>query len=237
MRAGSGRGALDDALAATFPASDPPAATAPSVATTAIGNEVPMHSETRSGALDDALADSFPASDPPAATTPSAATAATAQMALGQASDSHVRIYRIIEPRQASEPFSGAGSDGGGRWTSPGTQGVYASLTPATAMLEYLVHLEGATPAALLMASATLPRESVLAQLEMPDDWPERPYRRSVRQVGDEWSKAGRSLALRVPSAVCPDECNVIVNPQHPDFPKLELDQLRPISLDARLRI
>ena len=196
-----------------------------------------MHSETPTGELDKALADSFPASDPPSATTPSAATAATAQMALGAAGDSHVRIYRIIEPRKASEPFSGAGSDGGGRWTSPGTQGVYASLTPATAMLEYLVHLEGATPASLLMATANLPRESILAQLEMPGEWSERPYRRSVRQIGDEWSKARRSLALRVPSAVCPDECNVIVNPEHPDFPKLELDQLKPVTLDARLRI
>ena len=196
-----------------------------------------MQTETPTGELDKALADSFPASDPPSATTPSAATAATAQMALGATGDSHVRIYRIIEPRKASEPFSGAGSDGGGRWTSPGTQGVYASLTPATAMLEYLVHLEGATPASLLMATANLPRESILAQLEMPAEWAERPYRRSVRQIGDEWSKARRSLALRVPSAVCPDECNVIVNPEHPDFPKLELDQLKPVTLDARLRI
>lgn len=196
-----------------------------------------MHDETRQGELDEALADTFPASDPPAATTPTAATAATSRMALGGGGDSHVRIYRIIEPRQASEPFAGAGSDSGGRWTSRGTHGVYASLTPATAMLEFLVHLEGATPSSLLMASASLPRESVLAQLEIPDEWPERPYRRSVQQIGDEWSKSQRSLALRVPSAVCPDECNVIVNPQHPDFRKLELDQLKPINLDARLRI
>ena len=198
-----------------------------------------MHPETRAGELDQALADSFPASDPPAATSPSAVTSATPQMPLGDAdaSASHVRIYRIIEPRQASEPFSGPGSDGGGRWTSPRTPGVYASMTPATAMLEYLVHLEGATPASLLMATASLPRESILAQLELPDDWPQRPYRRSVRQIGDDWSKAQRSLALRVPSAVCPDECNVIVNPQHRDFVKLEIDQLKPITLDARLRI
>ena len=201
-----------------------------------------MHAETRVGepdqaGLDKALADSFPASDPPAATSPSAVTSATPQMPLDDAGDSHVRIYRIIEPRQASEPFSGPGSDGGGRWTSPRTPGVYASLTPATAMLEYLVHLEGATPASLLMATASLPRESILAQLELPDDWSQRPYRRSVRQIGDDWSKAQRSLALRVPSAVCQDECNVLVNPQHRDFVKLEIDQLKPITLDARLRI
>ena len=224
-----------------------PRSRARATAATGAATEAVVHAETRAGELDQAepdqagldkaLADSFPASDPPAATSPSAITSATPQIPLDDTGASHVRIYRIIEPRQASEPFSGPGSDGGGRWTSPRTPGVYASLTPATAMLEYLVHLEGATPASLLMATASLPRESILAQLELPDDWPQRPYRRSVRQIGDDWSKAQRSLALRVPSAVCPDECNVIVNPQHRDFAKLEIDQLKPVTLDARLRI
>lgn len=199
-----------------------------------------MTMEMRESAdLDKALAASFPASDPPAATTPIAATLATAQLPVGDAEGGgeDVRIYRIIEPRQASEPFSGPGSDGGGRWTSPCTPGVYASLSPATAMLEYLVHLEGATPESLLLATASLPRECLLAQLELPSEWAERPYRAPVRQVGDEWSRAGRSLALRVPSAVCPPQCNVIVNPEHRDFAKLRLEELTPIKLDARLRI
>lgn len=197
-----------------------------------------MPPETRGEELDQALADTFPASDPPAATDPSAATSGTARMPLAGADavGDRVRLYRVIEPRQASEPFSGPGSDAGGRWTSPRTQGVYASLSPATAMLEYLVHLEGATPRELLMVTASVPRDSVLAQLELPSEWPERPYRASVRQVGDDWSRHRRSLALRVPSAVCPDACNVVLNPEHPDFVKLEIDQLVPVALDARLR-
>jgi RES domain-containing protein len=148
-----------------------------------------------------------------------------------------VRIYRIIEPRQGAHPFSGPGSDGGGRWTSPRTQGVYASLTPAMAMLEYLVHLEGETPQQLLMAVASVPIDCVLAQLELPSDWKERPYRESVRRIGDAWSKEKRSLALRVPSAVCETECNLLVNPDHPDFVRLRLDQLIPTKFDSRLRI
>jgi RES domain-containing protein len=187
--------------------------------------------------LDEALAATFPASDPPSATAPMAATSSTAQIPALDDGSHEVRVYRIIEPRQASEPFSGPGSDGGGRWTSPRTYGVYASLTPATELLEYLVHLEGATPDKLLLASATMPRECLLAQLDPPSDWAERPYRASVRQVGDSWSKEQRSLALRVPSAVCPAECNVIINPQHRDFVKLEIQQLEPIKVDARLRI
>jgi RES domain-containing protein len=147
-----------------------------------------------------------------------------------------LHVYRVIEPRKAAEPFSGSGADAGGRWTSPRTPGVYASLTPASAILEYLVHLEGDTPRELLMATASVPVECVLAQVELPSEWPERPYRDSVRQVGDEWSKTRRSLVLRVPSAVVAGEHNVVINPEHRDFVKLQLEQLTPIKLDSRLR-
>jgi RES domain-containing protein len=189
--------------------------------------------------LDKAIADSFPASDPPSQTSPITATSTQPQVPARQAgmTGDDVRIYRIIEARQASHPFSGAGSDSGGRWTSPRTQGVYASLTPSMAMLEYLVHLEGETPQELLLATASLPIESVLAQLELPSDWKERPYRDSVRQIGDRWSKEKKSLALRVPSAVCENDCNLLLNPEHPDFAKLRVDQLTPMKLDPRLRI
>lgn len=198
-----------------------------------------MSAETNKDAvLDKAIADSFPASDPPAATSPVAATSATPQVPIGDEGlgCAELRVYRVIEPRQASQPFSGPGSDSGGRWTSPRVQGVYASLSPATAMLEYLVHLEGATPPELLMAIASVPRQCVLVQLEAPSEWRERPYRDSVRQVGDAWSREKRSFALRVPSAVCPDEYNILLNPEHPDAAKLQLEHLTPLKLDGRLR-
>ena len=189
--------------------------------------------------LDKAIADTFPASDPPSQTSPITATPSQPQVPLGHlgAHGDQIRVYRVIEPRHASQPFSGPGSDGGGRWTTPRTPAVYASLSPATAMLEYLVHLEGATPDKLLLATATVPIDSVLAQLELPSEWRERPYRDTVRQVGDAWSKQKQSLALRVPSAVCEGECNVLLNPEHPDFVKLHLDHLEPVKLDSRLRI
>lgn len=199
-----------------------------------------MQTDARKEAsLDKAIADSFPASDPPAVTSPVVATSTTPQIAASDAGlgCDDLRIYRIIEPRQAAHPFSGPGSDGGGRWTSPRTPGVYASLSPATAMLEYLVHLESDTPRELLMASASVPIDCVLAQVELPSEWPERPYRECVREVGDEWSKSRRSLVLRVPSAVVHEEHNVLVNPEHPDFVKLRLEQLTPVKLDSRLRL
>jgi RES domain-containing protein len=189
--------------------------------------------------LDDAIADTFPASDPPSQTSPITATSTQPQVPashVGMTGD-EVRVYRVIEPRLASHPFSGAGCDRGGRWTSPRTPGVYVSLSPAAAMLEFLVHLEGDTPPELLLATASVPVASVLAQLDLPSDWRERPYRDSVRQIGDRWSKEGKSLALRLPSAVCEGECNLLINPGHPDFAKVRLDQLVPMKIDPRLRL
>ena len=189
--------------------------------------------------LDKAIADSFPASDPPSQTSPITATPSQPQIPAVEAGmhGDELRVYKVIEPRHASQPYSGPGSDSGGRWTSPRTPGVYASLSPSTAMLEYLVHLEGETPDTLLLATASVPIASVLVQTDLPSDWKERPYRDTVRQIGDKWSKSNQSLVLRVPSAVCEGECNVVLNPEHPDFVKLRLDHLAPMKLDPRLRI
>lgn len=184
------------------------------------------------GSLDDALADSFPASDPPSQTSPTAATPSSAFISPNDRGD--LRIYRVIEAKQASEPF--AAMDVGARWTPSGMRCVYASLSPATALLEYLVHLEGRTPKDLLLAVGMIPAESVLAEINEPSTWCEIPYRPEVQEVGASWLRSGRSLAMRVPSAICRDECNVLLNPEHQGFASLQLVALRPISVDERLR-
>ena len=57
-----------------------------------------------------------------------------------------------------------------------------------------------------------------------------------VQEVGADWIGAGRSLALRLPSAICEGECNVLLNPEHQDYAMLSLLALRPLYLDERLR-
>lgn len=183
-------------------------------------------------ALDDALADTFPASDPPAQTSPSAATPSAAFIAGTDTGE--LRIYRVIEPSQAVEPF--APTDQGGRWSPPGLPCVYASLSPATALLEYLAHLKGPTPDGLLLAVGTVPARSVLYEINEPSTWAEFPYRPEVQQVGAGWIRSKPSLGMRVPSALCHGECNVLLNPDHPDFAHLQLVALRPLHIDARIR-
>jgi len=193
-------------------------------------NSHPHPGESRM--LDRALRDTFPASDPPSMTTPVAATPSTQYVAPG--SHGELRIYRVVEAHEASAPF--APDEAGGRWTHHGTPCVYASMSPAAALLEYLVHLEGRTPKGLLMAVGVIHSEDVVCEANEPSTWNTLPYRDEVRCVGDAWISAKRSLGLRVPSAVCMDECNVLLNPVHPAYATLELIALRPLAIDERLR-
>lgn len=187
----------------------------------------------RARCLDEALEDSFPASDPPAMTSPTAATPSDETIADGPGG-APLRVYRVIEAGQAAEPF--APSDSGGRWSPPGKPCVYASLSPAAAMLEYLAHLEGEPPEELMLAVATVPPGTVLSETNEPSTWQELPYRHEVQQVGAAWLESGRSLALRVPSALCNGENNVLLNPAHEGFAGLQLQELRPTRVDPRLR-
>ena len=182
--------------------------------------------------LDDALAETFPASDPPSMTSPSAATP-SADVIVEQ-STAPLRVYRVVGPDEAVQPFHPA--DAGGRWSPPGTPCVYASLSPAGALLEYLAHLEGEPPRGLMLAVAEAPAGATLSEINEPSTWCDYPYRAEVQQVGADWLASGRSLALRVPSALSDGECNVLLNPGHAGYAAVQLRELRPIQIDTRLQ-
>lgn len=185
--------------------------------------------------LDEALQDTFPASDPPTMTSPLAATPSAGEMhAHGDGSE--VRVYRVVSMADAADPFGADGNDEGGRWTSPGTCCVYASRSPGGALLEFLAHMDGRPPGDVAMAVGVLPADAVLVQSNEPSGWDKRPYRGDVRQVGDAWVAERHSHALMVPSALCPDEWNVLLNPAHQGHAALRVMRLHPMKLDERLR-
>ena len=195
---------------------------------------MPIHGSPETGesqGLDEALEDTFPASDPPSQTSPMAATPSSDVI---EEAPAPLRVYRVVSADHASEPF--APVDDGGRWTPPGQPCVYASLSPACALLEYLAHRQGETAdETLLMAVAMTPAGITLSECNEPSTWRELPYRPEVQQLGADWLASRRSFALRVPSAVCEGESNLLLNPGHPGFAALQLQELRPMQVDARL--
>ena len=69
----------------------------------------------------------------------------------------------------------------------------------------------------------------------LPEDWHRLPAPSSTRELGSRWVADSRSVVLRVPSIVVDGEFNYLLNPRHPDFPRLKIGAPRPLSFDPRL--
>ena len=145
-----------------------------------------------------------------------------------------VPIYRVVVAHERDKPFSPSQRDA--RWTSKTSSPVvYTSLSPGGAMLEFLVHRDSTLTEDLSLATAQIPAASIQNLSNPPQDWEERPYRKEVQAVGDIWLQQRESLALKVPSAVCSGEYNLLINPAHRDFALLAVVSVKSFSLDSRL--
>ena len=69
---------------------------------------------------------------------------------------------------------------------------------------------------------------------QYPRNWQHRPISPETKAIGDRWVKQLRSLVLKVPSVVVPEEFNYLINPTHPDFAKIEIGRTVVYHLDSR---
>ncbi|VTU32306.1 hypothetical protein SRS16CHR_05058 [Variovorax sp. SRS16] len=148
-----------------------------------------------------------------------------------------MRVYRISKAVHVATALSGQGAAlYAGRWKSRGVRLAYMAGSAALAMLELLVHVDKEdAPTGLRLLSYELPDDAVQPLHALPPGWSALPYSPAVQAVGDRWIASGRSLALRVPSAVARHESNVLVNPGHARFAEIALVADETLTLDARL--
>jgi RES domain-containing protein len=147
-------------------------------------------------------------------------------------------VWRLCRAIHAGNAFSGEGARRyGGRWNSRGVPMVYCSSSLALAAIELFVHLDPTqAPSDLVAISATLLEDEsarTVAQNELPQHWWSDPA--ITRELGDEWMRAGSSLALRVPSVPIRSEWNVLVNPLHPRMAEVRIDPAQAFVFDARM--
>lgn len=145
--------------------------------------------------------------------------------------------------RLTRAPFRALDGEGariaGGRWNSEGRPVVYASGTLALAALEYLVHVDPAdVPDDLLAMGIEVPDRAPSMSVrpeDLPQDWNRTPDHEACHAIGDAWADAGKTLLLRVPSAIVPEEDNVLVNPRHAGASTLRVARERAFRFDPRL--
>jgi RES domain-containing protein len=147
-------------------------------------------------------------------------------------------MQRLFPARFRDSAFTGVGGlYAARRWNHLGTPMVYTATSRALAALEFFVNLEpNEAPDDLLIAEATVPDESVeLLDLSLlPRNWRTLNNTR-CRDLGTGWAASLRSLALRVPSAAVDGDWNVLLNPRHPDFSRIEIAAAKPFRFDKRM--
>ena len=149
-------------------------------------------------------------------------------------------VWRLSTVKYAASLFSGEGARlFGGRWSPVGLPVVYCAESRSLAVVEILTGLDDTDrlfEQAWVLAPAEIPDECIEKPARVPDNWRQYPHAPSTQTFGAEWVQAGRSAALRVPSAVVPGEFNYLLNPAHPDFKRVKTGKPEPFSFDPRLR-
>ncbi len=147
--------------------------------------------------------------------------------------------WRLTRQRYTAAPLAGEGARRyGGRWNSKGVPAIYASSTLSLAVLEVLVHVDSSdAPEDYVAVKLRIPDEATesLSSSQLPSHWRAFPSPQALRRIGDAWLTANRGLALRVPSALIPEECNVMLNPQHPAMTSVAILEAKPFHFDPRL--
>ncbi len=127
----------------------------------------------------------------------------------------------------------------GGRWNSVGRAAVYTSSNRALAALELLIHVDPRdAPNDLMLVTITVPDAAAVVRADrrsLPRSWERLQESAKCRAIGDEWLETGRALALRVPSAVMPEEENVLLNPAHSEMRGVRVVEQRAFAFDQRL--
>lgn len=150
-------------------------------------------------------------------------------------------IWRISKRKHAATAYSGEGARRcGGRWNSSGMKMVYASATQSLSALEILVHMDYIQTQSLnfVAINAKIPDDLTIKNLQvcqLPVDWQNYPAPKALATIGDRWLAKMDSAVLAVPSVIIPKEQNYLLNPNHPDFHRIQIGSSEPFFLDSRL--
>jgi RES domain-containing protein len=148
-----------------------------------------------------------------------------------------MKVYQISKCKYIHDLEGTGAANYAGRWHSKGTHILYTAATPSLALLESVVHISRLTLSRYCLLCLTIPNDKIrtLEAEDLPEDWQLNPAPIALRKIGDRFITAGQHLALRLPSAIMPEENNYLLNPHHPDFHLVSVFSEREIAIDERL--
>jgi RES domain-containing protein len=152
-----------------------------------------------------------------------------------------MRAYRVCNRKYAKTAFTGAGARlVSGRWHHAGTPVVYTSGSRSLMILEALVHFDcDLAPTRLVVFEVDIPSAVRIQHVKtsaLQKNWRRFcPYPKGLQDFGTRWAQTGQTVGLVVPSAVVPEESNIILNPAHNDMARIKIGPAKPFRIDHRL--
>lgn len=168
-----------------------------------------------------------------------------------------MQLYRITTEKWARDLSGNGGLYVSGRWHHKGIPVIYTATTRALSVLEKVVHVDpSATPDKFVIITLGLPADYSIQEVPtetLPKDWGKLSYNLGntsrfpdsliqsqsttslLADIGTSWLKGKSSLALKVPSAILPQEFNVLINPAHSQAAEIKLLSVDTFEFDPRL--
>lgn len=131
-----------------------------------------------------------------------------------------MEVFRIAGEKYSSSLIA---SGKAARWTRDNQFVLYTGQHRSLSALETVVHLNGMKPALRYKTMVIAIKDDKRLYSEMkpgdlPADWRSMNAYPDLQDLGSEWYATNRSLVLKVPSVIIPQEYNYIINLRHPDF-------------------
>jgi len=138
-----------------------------------------------------------------------------------------------------ADDLSGKGAEVyGGRWNQVGVSALYAAENISLTILETIVHSRNIKDLyGRLLLSIQVPDTEIetIDIKKSPSDWNSTPWNSYTVSTGTKWLNSFNGLAMKVPSALVPQESIYILNPRVSDFKKVRIVKKQVFIPDHRL--
>ena len=150
-----------------------------------------------------------------------------------------MEVFRLVR-NQFVQTLSGKGAAiNGARWNSQGVEMIYTATNRSLAMAEVAVHFSIATlPKNYMMVTLNIPDDIEIASLNpqlLPPNWNQFPHAVATQQLGNNFIMENQFCCLRVPSVVTQGDFNVLINPQHILFSRIQIVEVVNFPFDQRI--
>ncbi|MDL2354482.1 MAG: RES family NAD+ phosphorylase [Pseudomonadota bacterium] len=149
-----------------------------------------------------------------------------------------MRLWRIAQPKYALDKLCAGTARYGGRWNPVGIPALYCGSSISLCSLEKFVNI-GATPfPPLVLVAVDIPDDSALYSptvAELPIGWNTMPTSAAAQKFGGAWLSRASELGMIVPSAIVPEETNMVINTRHPGYMDVALTLVRSFTFDGRM--